>query len=76
MKGKELILYILLNNLENEEIIDENGVLIGFMTIEDAAIKYGVGISTVRAWINRGAIKSIKIGENILIPANEQRPTI
>ena len=75
MKGKDLILYILLNNLENEEIIDENGVLIGFMTIEDAAIKYEVGISTVRAWINRCAINSTKIGENILIPVTEQRPT-
>ena len=29
MTGKELILYILNNDLENENIFDENGIFIG-----------------------------------------------
>ena len=75
MKGKDLILYILMNDLEEKNVIDENGVIIGFMTIEDAAIKYGVGVSTVRAWINEELIKGFRVADNILIPANEKRPT-
>ena len=74
MKGKDLIVYILLNGLEDEDIVDENGVIIGFMTIEDAAVKYDVGVATVRVWLNQGLIKGIRIAENILIPVNEERP--
>lgn len=74
MTGKDLIVYILTNGLEDEQVIDENGVIIGFMTIEDAAVKYEVGVSTVRVWINDGLIKGIKLAENILIPKTEKRP--
>ena len=74
MKGKDLIIYILQNELEDEDVVDENGVIIGFMTIEDAAVKYDVGVATVRVWINQGLIKGIRISENILIPVNEERP--
>ena len=74
MKGKDLIIYILQNELEDEDIVDENGVIMGFMTIEDAAVKYDVGVATVRVWINQGLIKGIRISENILIPVNEERP--
>lgn len=74
MTGKDLIVYILMNGLEDEQVVDENGVIIGFMTIEDAAVKYEVGVSTVRVWINEGLIKGIKLAENILIPITEKRP--
>lgn len=74
MKGKELILYILMNNLEDQDVIDENGVMIGFMTIEDAAVKYNVGVATVRVWVNQGLIRGFRVAENILIPASEERP--
>ena len=74
MTGKDLIVYILMNGLEDEQVIDENGVIIGFMTIEDAAVKYEVGVSTVRVWINEGLITGIKLAENILIPKTEKRP--
>ena len=74
MKGRDLILYILMNHLENEDVIDENGVMMGFMTIEDAAIKYNVGVATVRAWINEGVLEGIKLTDFILVPANAERP--
>lgn len=74
MNGRDLILYILMNNLEEKEVIDENGVFIGFMTIEDAAVKYEVGVATVKIWINTGLIKAVRIADKILIPATEKRP--
>ena len=42
MTGKELILYILQNNLENT-IVLEDCFFIGFMTEKEAAVKFEVG---------------------------------
>ena len=74
MNGRDLILYILMNNLEEKEVIDENGVFIGFMTIEDAAVKSEVGVATVKILIYTGQIKAVRIADKILIPATEKRP--
>ena len=49
MTGKELILYILQNDLENTVVL-EDGFFVGFMTEKEAAVKFGVGIATIRAW--------------------------
>ena len=38
MTGRELILYILENGLENEPVI-KNGTFVGFMTVTQAAEK-------------------------------------
>lgn len=73
MNGRELILYILANGLENEPVY-ENGKLLGFMTIEEAAVKFEVGTATVKVWINEGMLYGIKIGEQIFIPADSERP--
>lgn len=67
MTGKELILYILLSDLEDEEI-DKDGKLVGFITVEEMALKRGVGVETIRAWINLGRIKSVTIGGLTMIP--------
>lgn len=67
MTGKELILYILLSDLEDEEI-DKDGKLVGFITIEQMAFKRGVGVETVRTWIKLGQIKSVTIGGLTMIP--------
>lgn len=67
MTGKELILYILLSDLEDEEI-DKDGKLVGFITVEEMALKRGVGVETVRTWIKLGQIKSITIGGLTMIP--------
>lgn len=73
MTGKELILYILQNNLEDKTVF-ENGRFMGFLTISEAAVKYDVGEFTVRTWAKLGAIRSIKIEGRIYIPANEKDP--
>ena len=49
MTGKELILYILQNNLENT-VVMQDGMFIGFMTEEEAAVKFNVGVATIRGW--------------------------
>ena len=43
--GRDLILYILSNNLEDEEVF-KDGKLIGFLTAWEAAEKMNVGIAT------------------------------
>ena len=75
MTGRELILYILQNNLEDEVVI-ANDMFIGYMTIEEAAVKFKVGTATVRAWMNAGMLPGIRISENVLIPATAERPSV
>lgn len=73
MTGRELIVYILANGLEDEQVFSE-GKLIGYMTAMDAAIKYNVGLSTIKVWINSGLLEGIRIGDEIYIPANVTYP--
>lgn len=67
MTGRDLIIYILQNNLEDEEII-QDGNLIGFYPIEEFASDMYVGVETIKALIKLGKIKSVEIGGKILIP--------
>lgn len=57
MTGRELIIYILENGLEDQQIF-ENGKFVGFLTIGEAAQKLGYGIETVKAMIETGVIES------------------
>ena len=75
MTGRELIIYILENNLEDVPIIDD-GKFVGFMTVEEAAVKFDVGIETVKVWVKIGLLKSISFGGNIYIPANAADPKL
>ena len=78
MTGKELMLYILTNDLENEEVIS-NDKIVGLITDEEAAIKYGVGKGTIWAWHTLGKLKGFVIGnrlfiaDDIVIPTQEAR---
>jgi hypothetical protein len=67
MTGRDLIIYIMENNLENMEMF-ENGKIPGFLTIADTAEKFGVGIATVEAYVKLDALPHISIGEVIYIP--------
>lgn len=75
MTGKELIIYILTNDLE-DKFIFEDGILIGFMSEEKAAERFDVGVSTIRVWVNEGLLKGIRINDKILIPENATRPNM
>ena len=49
MTGKDLIVYILKHNLENE-VMFSNGYLLGFLTAEELAAKLNVGSETIKIW--------------------------
>lgn len=69
MTGRELIIYILANGLEDKPIY-EDGKILGFITAIEAAEKFNVGLATIKVWINEGMLDGIRIGEELYIPAN------
>ena len=69
MTGKDLIIYILTNNLENEPVY-KDGKFIGFITAGEAAIKLDVGVATIYTMVHRKQIPGIIIGDTVHIPAN------
>lgn len=71
MTGRELIIYILSNGLEDEQVY-ENGKLLGFITPSEAAVKFEVGLATILAWAKLGMLDSVEIGGELYIPANAQ----
>ena len=67
MTGRELIIYILTNNLENDEVI-KDGKLVGFETDIDMAVRMGVGTETIRTLSKMGKIEGHSLGCSIYIP--------
>lgn len=74
MNGRDLIIYILANGLENEPVF-KNGEFIGFVTPSKVAAKENVGTATVHAWMHQGRLESEAVTEGIYIPANYKSPT-
>ena len=73
MTGRDLIIYILENNLEDEPVF-KDGRVSGYMTVAEAAAKFNVGQATIYAWIVKGWIECIDIGSVVYIPANANAP--
>ena len=73
MTGKELILYILQNNLEDEVVV-KDGVFIWLMNEEEAAVKFNVGVSTIKAWYVCGMLNGTKIGDHLYFLRNVRDP--
>lgn len=69
MTGRDLIIYILENSLEDEPVF-KDGKFIGFITDAEAAVRLKTGISTVQAMCNLKILPGVKIGEKFYIPAN------
>ena len=57
MTGKELIVYILQNDLE-DEVIFQNNRFIGFASEEELASKFSVSVETIKWWYSLGWLKS------------------
>lgn len=72
MTGREFILYILTNHLEDEQLFDESGKFICFMTEQEAAVKFGVGTSTIRTWIVFKRLDAVCIADRYYIPVNAE----
>lgn len=75
MTGKEMILYILQNNLE-DTIVLQDGFFVGFMTEEEAAAKFGVGVATIKAWYQCNMIKGTQIGDSLYFLKDVAAPRI
>ena len=69
MTGRELILYILENNLENVKVFD-NGRFLGFLTVAEFAAKWDVGVETVRLWVDLGYVDGMIVYDELYIPCN------
>lgn len=75
MTGKELILYILNNNLENT-IVLKDGFFIGFMNEEEAAVRFNVGVETIRAWYDCKMLSGTKVGDSLYFLKDVADPRI
>lgn len=71
MTGRELILYILRNGLEDEPVF-EDGKFVGFLTVEEAAVKFGTGNATIQTYYLMGMLKGFVIGGELYIPATAE----
>ena len=69
MTGRDLILYILSNNLEDEPLY-KDGKILGFMNEVEAAVKFNVSVTTIRIWHRLKILEGVKIGEALYFPVN------
>lgn len=68
MTGRELIMYILENHLEDEPVF-QNGTFIGYVSDAKLAEMLGVGVATIHTWILLGHVKdAIMIGDTMFVP--------
>lgn len=60
MTCRDLICYILQNNLEDEPVI-KDGKFVGLLTLDEAAVELNVGKAAIRAMIQEGTIDGVYI---------------
>lgn len=73
MTGRDLIIYILENGLEDKPIHDNNTIImenLGFIPIDKVAVMMNVGFSTVIAWMQKGVIEGYTINNALYVDAN------
>lgn len=73
MTGRDLIIYILANKLEDESVF-KDGSFVGYITASEAAEKAGVGVATIYAWVNYGLVNCMIISGKMYIPADFKPP--
>lgn len=73
MTGRDLIIYILSNNLENEPVY-KDGRFMGLLTVYEVASLLNVGPATICAWVAQGQMDGMVIGGILYIPANFTSP--
>ena len=71
MTGRDLIVYILENHLEDEQVY-KDGKVIGFMNADEAAAKFKVGAATILLWMQLDMLPGVTIGNEVYIPVNAQ----
>lgn len=75
MTGKELIMYILKNDLVDKDLFSGDIAASQlFITPTEAAVKWHTGVSTVKALMELGKVKGLKIGDQYYVLATEKDP--
>lgn len=69
MTGRDLIIYILSNNLENEPVF-KDGKFIGFITAGEAAERMNVGVATIYVWVSQKRLDGVIVNNTLYIPAD------
>ena len=67
MTGRELIVYILQNHLEDEPVV-KDGTFVGYVTVSKAAAMLHVGEATIYTLIELKLLQSVRIGDALYIP--------
>jgi hypothetical protein len=67
MTGRDLIIYILENNLE-DELVYKDGKFVGYMTVAEAAMTMDVGAATIYTMMNQEMLDYIIVGNSVFIP--------
>lgn len=75
MTGRDLIIYILQNNLEDEVVL-KDGLFVGFMDEYEAATKFGVGVETIRVWHSLKMLDGFQFGDKLYFLQNAKDPRI
>lgn len=65
MTGKDIIIYILQNDLVDKEIITKECISDILSTPEELAEKYNCGVATIMAMYNMGMVKGYEIGGQV-----------
>lgn len=71
MTGRDLIIYILTNNLEDQPVFLDKGFL-NLLSESEAAVKTQVGTATIRVWFEMGLIDGVKVGDELYIVPSEK----
>ena len=71
MTGRELILYILSNGLEDEPVF-KDGQFIGFMSVNEAAAKLSMGTASIVALVGMNRLEGVRVNQGLYIPANSK----
>lgn len=66
MTGRDLIIFILANNLEDIEFNVMNEI--------EVAAKFNVGVETVKQWVKNGDIIGMPMNDHIYFTPNVQDP--
>lgn len=66
MKGRDLIIYILENHLEDVDVLSDLKNL-GLYSVEEVAALNNVGKATVETWCNLGRFKYVTIGSRVYV---------
>lgn len=69
MTGRDIMMFILENHLEDVDLLNAEEIP-NFVTVEKAAVNFGVGTAVVQAWLDKGMLDYVLIANRVFIPEN------